>query len=160
MNRNMLSVLLTGAAVILAATDAAHAQEVEAGTAATETGDGAIAEIVVTAERREQSLQKAPLTIQVIGGEQLSASGITDASGLQRLATGVEIGSGGGNSQIFIRGVGGAAFSPLSSPGVAFNVDGVYVGRPNGVNGNFYDMARVEILVRRQRPWHRFEVVM
>lgn len=143
MNRTMLLGLLAGTATI-SMTDTGFAQEVA--TTTSEAGDGAIAEIVVTAERREQSLQKAPLTIQVIGGEQLAASGITDASGLQRLATGVEVGSGGGNSQIFIRGVGGAAFSPLSSPGVAFNVDGVYVGRPNGVNGNFYDIARVEIL--------------
>lgn len=106
----------------------------------------ALGEIVVTAERREQSLQKAPLTIQVLGGPLVARAGVTDVTALQRLSVGVEIGSGGGNSQIFIRGVGGAAFSPLSSPGVAFNVDGVYVGRPNGVNGNFYDVARVEIL--------------
>ena len=53
---------------------------------------------------------------------------------------------GGANSQIFIRGIGSAAFSPLNTPGVAFNVDGIYVGRPDGVNGNFYDLARVEVL--------------
>lgn len=143
MNRNILTGLMATAATSLIVPAVAHAQD---GGAETGASDGGIAEIVVTAERREQSLQKAPLTIQVIGGEQLTAGGITDASGLQRLATGVEVGSGGGNSQIFIRGVGGAAFSPLSSPGVAFNVDGVYVGRPNGVNGNFYDIARVEVL--------------
>ncbi len=53
---------------------------------------------------------------------------------------------GGVNDQIFIRGVGSFAESPLSSPGVAFNVDGVYVGRPDGVGSNFYDVARVEVL--------------
>ncbi|WP_375404709.1 TonB-dependent receptor [uncultured Sphingomonas sp.] len=105
-----------------------------------------IADIVVTAERREQSAQKAPLTIQVVGSEELARAGLTEVTGLQRVTTGVEIGRGGANTQIFIRGVGGAAFNPLSSPGVAFNVDGVYVGRPNGVNGNFYDVARVEVL--------------
>ena len=109
-------------------------------------GPVGVTEIIVTAERREQSAQKAPLTIQVLGGEQIARSGLSDAAGLQRLTSGVEIGMGGGNAQIFIRGVGGAAFSPLSSPGVAFNVDGVYVGRANGVNGNFYDVARVEVL--------------
>ncbi len=105
-----------------------------------------IADIIVTAERRQTNVQQTPLTIQVLGGEALASSGISDAAGLQRLTTGVEIGMGGGNSQIFIRGVGGASFSPLASPGVAFNVDGVYVGRSNGVNGNFYDLARVEVL--------------
>jgi len=35
---------------------------------------------------------------------------------------------------------------------VAFNVDGVYVGRPEAVNSNFYDIERVEVLkVRRER---------
>ncbi|HVR91932.1 MAG TPA: TonB-dependent receptor [Novosphingobium sp.] len=135
------SLALAAASLITSAS--AFAQD--AGTAETAQPEG-VAEIIVTAERREQSAQKAPLTIQVVGGDALVRSGLTDAAGLQRLTTGVEIGMGGGNTQIFIRGVGGAAFSPLSSPGVAVNVDGVYVGRPNGVNGNFYDVARVEIL--------------
>ncbi len=130
-------------AALLATTAAAQTPPVETAAATPDTG---VADIIVTAERREQSVQKAPLTIQVVGGDALARQGVTEAAGLQRLTTGVEIGQGGGNTQIFIRGVGGAAFSPLSSPGVAFNVDGVYVGRPNGVNGNFYDVSRVEVL--------------
>jgi iron complex outermembrane receptor protein len=110
------------------------------------TENGGVADIIVTAERREQSVQRAPLTIQVIDSSQLTRAGLSDAAGLQRLTTGVEIGMGGANSQIFIRGVGSQTFSPLSSPGVAFNVDGIYVGRPDGVNGNFYDVARVEVI--------------
>lgn len=108
--------------------------------------NGGIADIVVTAERREQNVQKAPLTIQVVSGNQLAKSGVSSAIDLNRITTGVEIGKGGSNNQIFIRGVGAFAFSPLSNPGVAFNVDGVYVGRPNGIDGNFYDVARVEVL--------------
>ena len=107
---------------------------------------GEISEIIVTAQRREQNLQKASLTIQVLGGSELEKAGVTDVAALQKLAPGVSISNGGGNGQIYIRGVGDYSVSPLSSPGVAFNVDGVYVGRPDGLNGNFYDVARIEVL--------------
>ncbi len=105
-----------------------------------------IADIVVTAERRETSVQKTPLTIQVLSGAQLVEAGINDTADLQKLTSGVQIGKSGASTQIFIRGVGSFAASPLSTPGVAFNVDGVYVGRPDGTSGNFYDLSRVEVL--------------
>lgn len=105
-----------------------------------------IADIVVTAERRETSVQKTPLTIQVLSGAQLVQAGINDTADLQKLTSGVQIGKSGASTQIFIRGVGSFAASALSTPGVAFNVDGVYVGRPDGTSGNFYDLSRVEVL--------------
>jgi iron complex outermembrane receptor protein len=107
---------------------------------------GGITDIVVTAERREQSAQKAPLTIQVLGSDELKRTGISAVTDLGKLTTGVDIGVGGSSTQIFIRGVGDFSFNPLANPGVAFNVDGVYVGRPDGLGGNFYDIARVEVL--------------
>ena len=88
---------------------------------------GSLQEIVITAERHEQTVQKAALTIQVLSSEDLQAAGISNTSDLEKVTTGVEIGVGGANNQIFIRGVGSFAYSPLSTPGVAFNVDGVYV---------------------------------
>lgn len=100
----------------------------------------------MTAQRHEQSLQKASLTIQVLSQEEIQRAGLSDATDLTRVTTGVEIGVGGVNDQIFIRGVGSFGESPLSAPGVAFNVDGVYVGRPDGIGANFYDVARVEVL--------------
>lgn len=115
-------------------------------TGQTVSGGGEISEIIVTAQRREQNLQKASLTIQVLGGRDLEKAGVTDVAALQKLAPGVSISNGGGNGQIYIRGVGDYSVSPLSSPGVAFNVDGVYIGRPDGLNGNFYDVARIEVL--------------
>jgi iron complex outermembrane recepter protein len=110
------------------------------------TSNSGVSEIIVTAERREQSLQKAPLTIQVLGGDEVASPGLSNVTDLNKLTTGMEIGLGGANAQIYIRGVGDFSFSPISNPGVAFNVDGVYVGRPDGVSGNFYDVARIEVL--------------
>ncbi|MDB5576366.1 MAG: hypothetical protein JWR80_1542 [Bradyrhizobium sp.] len=108
--------------------------------------DNGIREIVVTAQRFQQSVQKSSLTIQVVDDKQLQRTGVTAVADLAKLATGVDIAIGGSSAQIFIRGVGDRSFNPLANPGVAFNVDGVYVGRPDGLGGNFYDISRVEIL--------------
>ena len=112
----------------------------------TESSGAALQEVVVTAERRQEDLQKASLTIEVLSGGQLASAGVSNPADLTTVTTGVDIGEGGVNDQIFIRGVGSFAYSPLSTPGVAFNVDGIYVGRPDGIGSNFYDIERVEVL--------------
>ena len=106
----------------------------------------ALQEIVVTATRREQTIQKTALAIQAISAEQASAAGLAQVTDLSKLVLGLQVGMNGGSSQIFIRGVGDFSANALSNPGVAFNVDGVYVGRPEAVNSNFYDIDRVEVL--------------
>jgi len=129
-------IALTGMAAPLAASAQSGGQD----------AGGGIADIIVTAERHEQNVQKAPLTIQVIGGEELARAGINDTSSLQKVASGLQIGANGASTQVFLRGVGSFASGTTTSPGVAFNVDGIYVGRPEGTSGNFYDIARVEVL--------------
>ncbi len=124
---------------------AAPAQSTPSGSPA--DADGAvIQEIVVTAQRREETVQKSSVSIQVISGDGLERSGLTQATDLNRIAPGVQIGTGGNATQIYIRGIGDFAVSALSNPAVAFNVDGVYVARPQGTNGEFYDIERVEVL--------------
>src|SRR6266478_4972889 len=117
-----------------------------ASAAAETAGSEPLQEVIVTAERREETLQKASLTIQVLNAADVQQAGLSDATDLSRVTTGVEVGVGGVSDQIFIRGIGSFAYSPLSAPGVAFNVDGIYVGRPDGIGANFYDIARVEVL--------------
>ena len=107
---------------------------------------GSLEEIVVTAEKREVTLQKSALTIEVLKAASIEEAGISQVTDLQSMTPGLTIGLGGDNDQIFIRGVGSFAYSPISTPGVAVNIDGVYVGRPDGLGSNFYDISRVEIL--------------
>src|ERR1700674_268079 len=114
-------------------------------TAAGAAADG-LQEIVVTAARREETIQKSSLAIQAISADQASAAGLVQVTDLSKLVPGLQVGMNGGSSQIFIRGVGDFSANALSNPGVAFNVDGVYVGRPEAVNSNFYDISRVEVL--------------
>jgi outer membrane cobalamin receptor len=57
-------------------------------------------EIVVTAERREQSVQTPPFTIQVLGGDAVARAVLSTPTDVSKLSTGAEIGTGGGNAQI------------------------------------------------------------
>jgi len=105
-----------------------------------------IEEIMVTAQRYEETLQKSSLSLQVLSGEALQRAAVTQATDLNKLVPGLQIGTGGGASQIYIRGVGDFAASALSNPAVAVNVDGVYISRPQAVNSSFYDLARLEVV--------------
>jgi iron complex outermembrane receptor protein len=119
-----------------------------AATAATSEKDspGGLEEVVVTAQKRSENLQKSSLAIQSVSDVELVQAGVVQVRDLTALVPGMQIGQGGSATQIFIRGVGDYSASQLANPGVAFNVDGVYVGRPQAVEGNFYDVARIEVL--------------
>ncbi len=105
-----------------------------------------IQDIVVTANRREETVQRSSLAIQAFGNDQLRSAGLSQATDLNKLVQGLQIANAGSTTQIYIRGVGDFSANSLSNPGVAFNVDGVYVGRPEAVASTFYDVARLEVL--------------
>lgn len=133
-------IALSGA---LAAQSAAFARD-QAGDVAED--DEPFGEIIVTAERREQSLQDSSLALQVLTAEELDRANLTQIHDLNTLVPGLQIGSGGNAPQIYIRGVGDFAASALSNPAVTVNIDGVYVARPQAVNSLFFDLARIEVL--------------
>ncbi len=105
-----------------------------------------LGEIIVTAQRRAESSQRAGIPLNVLQGSALLQSGITTADRLNNLAPALSIEPTSTGNLIFIRGVGNFTVVPSSDPAVAFNYDGVYVGRPTSTTGVFYDLDRVEIL--------------
>jgi iron complex outermembrane receptor protein len=105
-----------------------------------------VGEVIVTAERREENIQKVPLAISVYSGRQLVQAGVTDTRDITNLDPGVQIGQGGPVVQTYIRGVGDFGSTPQTNPAVAINIDGVYISRGNAVEGNFYDLSNVEVL--------------
>lgn len=116
--------------------------------AAVQTGtvsEDGIGDIVVTAQRRNESVQRSSLSIQVVGGESLSASGATQPNELTRLVPGLQV-SGGTTSQFYVRGVGDFGVTAIANPAVAINLDNMYIHRPQAVAGNFFDLDRVEVL--------------
>jgi iron complex outermembrane receptor protein len=144
MRRLRVAVLLA-TTTAMAASHPAHAQSDEPAQAA-QGAEEAFPPIIVTAERREESLQDTSLAIQVLTAEELERANLTQVHDLNTLVPGLQIGSGGNAPQIYIRGVGDFAASALSNPAVAVNLDGVYVARPQAVNSLFYDLARIEVL--------------
>ena len=107
---------------------------------------GGIAEIIVTAQRRSESLQRTSIVLDVISAETLARNGITQVADLTRVNPSAQIGVAGPTVQVYIRGVGDFGATANSNPSVALNIDGVYVGRSQSIGSEFYDVERVEIL--------------
>lgn len=103
------------------------------------------AEIVVTANRREENLQDVSGVVQALGADQLRQDGISELRQLQVAVPGLSISNQEGNVEIFIRGVGSANNTELGDPGAAPHLNGTYIPRPRGLGLMFYDLERVEV---------------
>ena len=112
----------------------------------------AVDEIVVTARRREESLQDTPIAISPFNAETLEARQIQQTQDLERIAPSLQFKPAGqlsGNTAatvVFIRGVGQLDPTAAVDPGVGIYIDEVYVGRAVGGLIDFGDIAGVEIL--------------
>lgn len=108
---------------------------------------GGLDVIVVTAQRKAESLQDAAIPINAATGADLTRAGVADATTLNAVAPALYVTAGGGaNAGYFVRGVGNFTNNGYTSPAVAFNVDGVYIGRPSSTIASFLDVAVVEVL--------------
>ncbi len=105
-------------------------------------GPAALSEIVVTAQRRAENLQKAAIAVDVVGGRDLVKNNITEPTDLGFLVPALTPTPGG----FFLRGVGNFTVDAYADPAIAFNYDGVYIGRISDTQGYFYDLQRVEVL--------------
>lgn len=106
-------------------------------------------EIVVTANRFEQSLQRLPQSISALGGDALEAGGVEELGDLNGLVPSLQIGSNGqvGSADIGIRGISTRNVNAYSgAPTVAVHMDGVYVPRPVALQQAMFDINRVEVL--------------
>lgn len=107
-----------------------------------------IGDIVVTAQRRSESVQNVPISITAVTGESLIKSGVTNLNGLQRLAPGLSISTVGSGfvSYTYIRGGGTNQGDLGSDPSVAYFVDEIYLGGTAGLQTDLFDIDRVEVL--------------
>ena len=104
--------------------------------------------IMVTAQRKSQSLQEAAVPMLAVDQKSLTRQGLESGQDLGRLSPALGISAGGGPlTSIFVRGVGALTVNPLTDAAVAQNVDGVYLGRSSGAAGQaLFDLERVEVL--------------
>lgn len=143
----MLSIAALAAA--LAAGGSAHAQSAGADAAGASRG---IADIVVTAQRREERLQDTPISVAAISGEGLTERGVTNLKSVTNFVPNVEFTNtnrptaGGAAYAAWIRGVGTGDYAFPTDPGVGIYVDGVYLARTLGGLLSVADIERIEVL--------------
>lgn len=139
-----LIVLLSGTALSIMPA-LAHAQAVTA--AAPQDGAAGLEDIVVTAQRREENLQRAAVSVTVLSGENLTTRGVTTAAALTQVAPALQVTAGTGPYTVLtVRGVSNFGGNAFSDPAIAVNFSGVYLASPTAVQGLFYDLERVEVL--------------
>lgn len=102
-------------------------------------------EVVVTAERRDQSLQSVPISVSVITGDVALNSGITTSEDLSLAVPGLQMDLDGIGLSPFLRGVGSTFYSPGAESSVAIYMDGGYVPSEAALF-NLNSIDRVEVL--------------
>ncbi|WP_286695773.1 TonB-dependent receptor [Spongiibacter sp. UBA1325] len=111
--------------------------------------DLALEEVLVTAEKRESSLQDTPISLLAFSNERLDRFGITDLADVAGLAPNVTI-TPFPNSRsslvIFMRGVGNNDSQTTQDAAVGIYIDGVYVARSIGLGSDVADLERIEVL--------------
>lgn len=105
-------------------------------------------EVVVTAQKREQSAQDVGISITTYSGDQLETFGLQKSSDLAMMTPGVHVGGNvaGQNLQFTIRGVAQNDFNDQTESPVAVYIDDTYVAMAQGQRFAMYDLERVEIL--------------
>lgn len=105
-------------------------------------------EVIVTALKRETTLQETPVAVSVIGGQDIDDSSIRDIRDLPLLAPSLSVTqfSSPTDVEISIRGVGTSPFNPGLEPSVGIFVDGVYRSRAGAAIGDFPIVERIEVL--------------
>ncbi len=110
--------------------------------------DFILEEVIVTAQKREQSLQEVPVAVSAFSGTDIANAEIRDIRSLQLLSPSVNVTQAAAAYQttISIRGIGTSGFNPGLEPSVGVFVDGVYRSRTGSSIGDFNELERVEIL--------------
>lgn len=142
--RGRAAILLAGTALAVLPL-AAWAQSSAVQPAAAQTSQ--LKDIVVTARHRHENVQKVPIAISVLSGQQLDERGIVSLAQVQHSTPNlVSYSANGRNSSIAIRGIGVNSASDGLDTTVGVYVDGVYLGRPGMALADLIDIQQIEVL--------------
>lgn len=106
-------------------------------------------EIIVSAQRRDESLQTTPIAVTALNSDALELKQITNILDLQYATPNISIGTNTGTAnaaRIFIRGTGEDESRSTAEPAVGVYVDGIYIGRAVGSLFDLADIEQVEVL--------------
>ena len=138
MHKNKLALAVSASLGTLAAGESAWAQET------------AFEPVIVTAQKREQSIYDVPVAISAFSADTIEKQGISDLTDIGKFVPNLNVtGFSAGHTSSanpFIRGIGLQDHLITTDPGVGVYVDGVYLGRQVGQNWSLANIERVEVL--------------
>ncbi|MEN3749108.1 TonB-dependent receptor [Sphingomonas sp. HF-S3] len=140
--------LMVGAAMAALMSVPARAQDAPATGRQAEQERDAPAEIIVTAQKREQRLQDVPIAVSVVTGDTLAAQAGVNLENAQYLVPTMNFRKSGTtlNQSLFLRGVGTSTFSIAGEPSISTVVDGVVYSRAGEAFSDLIDIERIEVL--------------
>lgn len=142
-NKTKLRWALLATVAAQMAPGAAYAQSVPDDAPVAASGD----EIVVTARKREESLQDVPISVQAFSSATLERAGIKDFSEIAYRVPGLKLSAERAvDTELFIRGIGSDIQGAGADAAVGIFVDGTYMSRGTGSLLDLYDLERVEVL--------------
>jgi len=109
----------------------------------------ALEEVVVTAQKREESIQKTPISLAAFSSADLENKGINSLVDLRSEVPNLQLTPHPNSTvttRVFMRGVGNNDDQITQDPSVAVYLDGVYVARSQGLAADVADIERVEVL--------------
>jgi outer membrane receptor protein involved in Fe transport len=105
-----------------------------------------VAEVVVTAQRREQSLRNVPISISVASGKDIQAQGFRDMTDLQGFTPSLQAQADVRGTAILVRGIGTTGSNLGFEQAAPTFIDGMHFGRGSSIVNAFLDIERVEVL--------------
>ncbi len=136
MNKQLhIKCIATGLALVFAA-GGANAQESEGLQ---------LEEIVVTAQKRAETLGDVPISVSVLGSQILSDAGLDKIEDIQNYVPNLQMTESGISTQMYVRGIGTGNNQGFEQS-VGMYIDGVYYGRQQLIRAPFFDLERIEVL--------------
>lgn len=143
----MIRTRIPAVALVTALSTISAAQAEQSSGQASQAGQ--LQEVIVTATKRRENVEKVPISIAVATATQLQQRGIADPSDLNFIAPDLQKQQQSsllGAANFFIRGVGTATFGNGVEPSVSIVIDGVVMARPEMGVVNYFDLDHIEVL--------------
>ena len=109
------------------------------------TAQAQLEEVIVTAQKRAESLQDVPISISTVSGEKIQDNSIVNFAALADFVPSLHIADASVNTNIYMRGIGSGNNRGFEQS-VGMYLDGVYLGRGRQYRSGLMDIERVEVL--------------
>lgn len=108
--------------------------------------DAGYSEIIVTAQKRSESVQHVPLAVSAVTGDSLARLGVSSPLQLGASVPNLNLQTNSGVTYIYLRGVGNNFLGLGSDNNVAYHANGVYIARPRAQVASYFDVDRIEVV--------------